>query len=87
MKDIWIKIKKIGSWIIALSIITLVIVPWIFLYYYLRKQKKTIIIYPKFKVVDIKTKGEENINKDALRRGLEAGEEILRRCKAIDKRG
>jgi len=75
-------LKKFKGWIIGLFVIIIVVVPYIILYFYLRKNGKQVTIFPKFKITDIKNEKEIDIKiaEDAIAKG----KEILKRLGALD---
>ena len=77
MKNTIEYIKKIGSFTLAVLIILLLIVPYFLIVIYLKKNNKTIDIYPEFKIKDIQ--GNEDVNQDLLKKGVSSAQDILKK--------
>lgn len=72
-------IKNISSVLIAVLIIAVVIVPYIALIFYLRKNGQTISIYPKFEIKEITRTDETDAG--ALGDAVTHAEEILKKIR------
>jgi len=73
------KVKKVMYYILAVLAIIAIIVPYILIYFYLKKSGQTITIYPSFKISKIENTTE--IDKNALESGLRIANEILEKAK------
>ena len=79
IKQILNKIKNHFSTIIAIVVVLIVIIPWFFVYLYLKKQGKTIVISPKFEIKEIKN--TDNVDSKMLGDVIKIGEQIFNRIK------
>ena len=82
MIKVWKFIKKFKGWFIGIIIILIVVVPYIILYFYLRKNGKEITIFPEFKIINIKN--EKEIDPKIAEDAIAKGKEILKRVGALD---
>lgn len=73
------KLKEYSSILIAILIIIAFVVPYILLYFYLKKQNKTLTIYPKFEIKSISNQNQ--IDQNALESGIRVCQEILKKAK------
>lgn len=79
MGKIITKLKEYSSIIIAILIIIAFVVPYILLYFYLKKKGQELSIYPTVTIKSIKT--NSTVDKNALADGLRISQEILKRIK------
>lgn len=75
------KVKKVLKSILAILVIIGVTVPWFLVYYYYKKQDRKVEIYPKFKIKKVTRK--EKVDQNALKSGIKASEEILKRLEIL----
>ena len=68
------KVKTILTWVVAILIVTVLIVPYILILLYYRKQGKVIQLVPEFKIIDAKKETDEV---------LEEANEIVRKNEDI----
>jgi len=71
----WEKNKRIFFIILSVIVFLLVLVPWILLYIYYRKNGQQIQIYPEFKVIDVKN--TEEVDLKILDDSIKMGKDIL----------
>lgn len=79
MKKVFDQIKNIGSILAAVLIIAVIVVPYILLIFYLRKNGQTIEIYPKFRLKEINRSTETDGG--ALGNAVTHAEEILKKIR------
>ena len=79
MNNFWKNFKNALGIIAAIVVIILVAIPFVFVYFYLRKQDKIITIYPKVSVKEVKNK--DDIDTKALGDAIKAAESIMKRFK------
>ena len=80
MEKILSNLKTVFTWIIAIVIILLIFIPFVMMFFYLQKQGKTIVLYPKIKIVEVKNPSNK-INKETLEDAVKIGEDFLERIK------
>lgn len=61
MNETLTKAKKIATWIGAILLVIVLIVPYVWFVLYLRKQGKTLQLIPEFKIISIHTDGQDDI--------------------------
>lgn len=75
-------LSKGKSWIIAIIVIAIVVVPYIVIFFYLRGKGKTITIKPELSIVDIKNSDE--VPTDLISDAVSKGKDILERLDILD---
>lgn len=79
------KIRQIAQTILyvigAILALTIIAIPYFLGYQYLKKNGKRIVIYPKFKIVDVKNK--DKVEPNAVKDSVRIGTEILKKIKSI----
>lgn len=77
-------LKIIGIVFASILAISILIIPYFAIFYYLKKQNKKIILYPEFEIISIENKNKENLSQtpaeDIIRLASE-GLKILERIK------
>ena len=72
-------LKKIGSFLLAIIIICLFIVPYVLFLVYLKKNDKTVDVYPEFKIKDIQ--GNEDVDQELLKKSVSSAQDILKKIR------
>ena len=73
------KVKTILTWVVAILIVTVLIVPYILILLYYRKQGKSIQLVPEFKIIDAKKETDEVL--EEANQIIKKNEDILGKIK------
>lgn len=77
MKTIFYKVKRSSLWIWGIILIVLFVALNIIIHLLLINKKKRIVIYPKFKIVDVKN--EKDIDTNVVDSSVKIGRDILKK--------
>lgn len=79
MNETVTKVKTILTWVVAILIVTVLIVPYILILLYYRKQGKSIQLVPEFKIIDAKKETDEVL--EEANQIIKKNEDILGKIK------